>query len=141
MRLVVLALGIGSPVTQFPVPVSKGTAWCDLRVGRHIFEFDGRRKYRPTTDGGDADLTPAEVVWNEKVRERDIASHGLGISRVFWQDCLPAGRVEAMKRLQREYTASVRRFGTKLPDDLEAYAMRMAAERQRRIRTVSPFAA
>ena len=141
MRLVVLALGVGSPVTQFPVPVSKGTAWCDLRVGRHIFEFDGRRKYRRTADGGDADVPPDEVLWNETVRERDVASHGLGISRVFWQDCLPTGRVEAMKRLQREYSASVRRYGTKLPDDLAAYAMRMAAERQRRIRTVSPFAA
>ena len=141
MRLIVLALGIGDPVTQFPVPVSRGTAWCDLRVGRHIFEFDGRRKYRPTTAAGDAEVPPDEVVWNEKVRERDIASHGLGVSRVFWQDCLPAGRGDAAARLQREYNASARRFGTKLPDDLEAHALRMAAERQRRIRTVSPFAA
>jgi hypothetical protein len=35
----------------------------------------------------------------------------------------------------------VSRFGTKLPDDLAEFAIRMADRRLRRIRTVSPYAA
>lgn len=140
-RIMLRELGIGVPVTQFPVPVADGLAWCDLRVGRHIVEFDGRRKYRDVADGGDADRTADEIVWAEKVREREIASHGLGVSRVFWDDCLGRARVATMDRLRREYDATVRRFGTKLPDDLAAFAMRLADQRMRRIRTVSPYAA
>ncbi len=32
--------------TQFPVLTRRGIRWCDLRVGRHLFEFDGRIKYQ-----------------------------------------------------------------------------------------------
>lgn len=141
LRLMVLELGIGVPITQFPVPVASGVAWCDLRVGRHIFEFDGRRKYVGREDGGDADRTAEEVVWDEKVRERDVTAHGLGMSRVFWDDCLGRARLTTMQRLKAEYDATERRFGTRLPPDLADFEMRMAARRMRRIRTVSPFAA
>lgn len=140
-RLMLLEMGIGTPVTQFPVPVGGGTAWCDLRVGRHIFEFDGRRKYRQASDGGDATAPPDEIVWQEKVRERGIAAHGLGVSRVFWADCLGSARGPTMDRLHREYQETVRRHGMVLPEYLEEFARRMAAERMRRIRTVSPYAA
>jgi len=140
-RLMLLELGIGIPITQFPVPVSDGVAWCDLRVGRHIVEFDGRRKYQSALDGGDAVRPPEEVVWNEKVRERDIAAHGLGVSRVFWDDCLGHARMATLDRLRREYDATVRRFGDVLPSDLAEFEMRMADRRMRRIRTVSPYAA
>jgi len=140
-RLMILELGIGRPTTQFPVPVADGVAWCDLRVGRHIFEFDGRRKYRPVADGGDAERPPDDIVWAEKVRERDVTAHGLGLSRVFWDDCLGRARLETMRRLKGEYDATVRRFGTKLPAHLSEFAVRMADQRMRRIRTVSPFAA
>jgi len=141
VRLMLLELGIGVPVTQFPVPVGRGVAWCDLRVGRHIFEFDGRRKYRDRVDGGDAEQPPDEILWAEKVRERDVASHGLGVSRVFWDDCLGRARQATMERLRREYSATQRRFGTELPADLADFAVRMAAVRMRRVRTVSPYAA
>jgi hypothetical protein len=140
-RLMVLELGIGVPMTQFPVPVDAGTAWCDLRVGRHIFEFDGRRKYLDEGDGGDADRPLRDVIWDEKVRERDVTSHGLGMSRIFWDDCLGHARRESMASLRREYDATVRRFGTDLPPDLVDFAARMADRRMRRIRTVSPYAA
>jgi hypothetical protein len=140
-RLMLLELGIGIPETQFPVPVSKGVAWCDLRIGRHLVEFDGRRKYLSPADGGDADRPPADIVWDEKVRERDVTAHGLGLSRVFWDDCLGRARLETMDRLRREYDATVRRFGTDLPDDLAQFAMKMADRRMRRIRAVSPYAA
>jgi hypothetical protein len=141
MRLVVLELGIGVPVTQFPVPVTTGVAWCDLLVGRHVFEFDGRRKYLGVAAGGDAERPAEEVVWAEKVRERDVASHGLGVSRVFWDDCLGRARLATMDRLLQEYHATVRRFGSELPADLAEFAIRMADQRMRRIRTVSPYAA
>jgi hypothetical protein len=137
----ILELGIGVPVTQFPVPVSNGVAWCDLRVGRHIFEFDGRRKYVDAAAGGDAARSADEIVWAEKARERDVAAHGLGVSRIFWDDCLGRARKTTMDRLSREYYATVRRFGTELPPDLAAFAMRLADKRMRRIRTVSPYAA
>ena len=140
-RLMLRELGLGRAVTQFPVPVRGGVAWCDLRVGRHIVEFDGRRKYRAMADGGDADRSAGEVVWEEKIRERDITAHGLGLSRVFWDDCLGAARRATMKRLKEEHDATVRRFGATLPDDLAAFAIRMADVRMRRIRTVSPYAA
>jgi hypothetical protein len=142
LRLMVGELGIGRPTTQFPVQVSNGgVAWCDLRVGRHIFEFDGRRKYVDQSAGGDADREVEGIIWDEKVRERDVTSHGLGLSRVFWDDCLGRARSKTMRRLHDEYAGTVRRFGTRLPPDLVAFELRMAAERMRRIRTVSPYAA
>jgi hypothetical protein len=140
-RLMVLELGLGVPETQFPVPIADGIAWCDLRLGRHIIEFDGRRKYRNVGQGGDATGSPEHVVWAEKVRERDIAAHGLGISRVFWDDCIGRARRATIDRLRGEYAATARRFGTELPTDLAAFAMSMADRRLRRIRTVSPYAA
>jgi hypothetical protein len=140
-RLMVAELGLGRPETQFPVPTHKGIAWCDLRIGRHIVEFDGRRKYRDVTRGGDAERPADEVLWDEKVRERDITAHGLGMSRVFWDDCLGRARIGTMERLRSEIDNTVRRFGTKLPEDLAEFAIRMADVRQRRIRTVSPYAA
>lgn len=141
LRLMVLELGIGAPVTQFPIRVSKGVAWCDLRIGRHIFEFDGRRKYIDRARGGDADRGVDEIIWAEKVRERDVTAHGLCVSRVFWDDCLGHARRVTMQRLKDEYDATVRRFGVQLPPDLATFAVSMAAERMRRIRTVSPYAA
>jgi hypothetical protein len=141
LRLMVLELGIGVPVTQFPVRLQSSIAWCDLRVGRHIFEFDGRRKYVATDDGGDADRPADQVVWDEKVRERDVTAHGLGMSRVFWADCMGRARLTTMRRLRDEYDATVRRFGTELPHDLADFAVRVADLRMRRIRTVSPYAA
>jgi hypothetical protein len=136
-----LRIGIGDPVTQFPVPTSRGTAWCDLRIGRHIVEFDGRGKYVAAERGGFADRSVEEVLWAEKVREREVTAHGLGMSRVFWDDCLGRARAATMRRLAEEHAATVRRFGTQLPDHLTAYAVDMAAERLRRIRAVSPYAA
>jgi hypothetical protein len=141
LRLMLLELGIGVPVTQFPVRVSKGIAWCDLRIGRHVFEFDGRRKYVDRANGGDADRGVDEIIWAEKVRERDVAAQGLGVSRVFWDDCLGRARAVTLQRLKDEYDATVHRFGVQLPSDLADFAISTAAERMRRIRRVSPYAA
>jgi hypothetical protein len=60
---------------------------------------------------------------------------------VFWDDCLGHAQVATLRRLDEEYAATVKRFGTELPRDLADFEMRMAAERLRRIRTISPYAA
>lgn len=133
-RDIVVQLGAGTPVTQFPVEVDRGTAWCDMILGCHVFEFDGRRKYRSAEHGGDADGDLEQVIWEEKVRERDVTAHGLGISRVFWADVMPRARQRTLARLKSEYDATCRRLGTTLPPDVAAYAERMWAIRSARIR-------
>lgn len=44
-RLLVIGLGIGRPQTQFGLTAEGRTGWCDLRVGRQVFEVDGALKY------------------------------------------------------------------------------------------------
>ena len=124
----------GDIITQFPVKTDTGVAWCDILVGCHVIEFDGRVKYRPPTSGGFATDGPDEVVWKEKVRERDIASHGLAVSRVFWDDCLGPRRTAAIDRLARAHGEACRRFGTSLPADVAAFARQMDKARDARLR-------
>lgn len=127
-------LGLTSAVTQFPVETAKGVAWCDLLVGCHVVEFDGRAKYRPTTAGGLATSSTDDVVWQEKVRERDIASLGLGISRVFWNDFFGKERARTLRRLADEHRAITSRYGASPRAGVVAYAERMADARDRRLR-------
>jgi hypothetical protein len=86
-RHLVLELGLAdeAPETQFPLWIEGRVAWCDLRVGCHVFEFDGRLKYRRTDEGGIAER-PEDVIWEEKKRERLIAAEGVGVSRIVWED-------------------------------------------------------
>ncbi|MEZ5097829.1 MAG: type IV toxin-antitoxin system AbiEi family antitoxin domain-containing protein [Nocardioides sp.] len=93
-RILLAELGLGPIETQFPVPVGDGVRWCDLRVGRHVFEFDGLVKYRSPADGGVASIDPAEVAFRDRRRDTEIGEHGLGISHVVWED-LFAGRERA----------------------------------------------
>ena len=44
LRLLVLELGLGAVDLQFGLDDGSRSVWCDLRVGRHVFEFDGRQK-------------------------------------------------------------------------------------------------
>ena len=115
-RILVRQLGIGEPETQFEL--RDGTRWarCDLRVGRHVFEFDGRAKYQRRDEGGFALDDPAEVVWREKQRQDWICGFGLGISRIVWSDFWGQSRTRALDRLAREYAATEARFGTSIED-------------------------
>lgn len=131
-RDLAIEAGLGTPMTQFPIEVSAGTAWCDLLVGSHVIEFDGRRKYVPTNSGGLA-ADPHEVLWHEKVRERDIASHGLGISRVVWDDCFGTARQRTLTYLAEQHQAFERRFGRTPPPEVTAYAERFTAARRARL--------
>jgi hypothetical protein len=112
-RLLVLELDIGEPETQFKITDGHRTAYVDIRVGRHLFEFDGRVKYRGRASGGVADRPIEDVLWDEKLREdwlRNVDG-GFGLSRVTWDDLLGAARRRTKQRLAADVAATVRRFG------------------------------
>jgi hypothetical protein len=134
MRLMTEELGLGEATPQFPVQTRNGTGWADLRIGRHLFEFDGRQKYVDVANGGYADRPLEDLVWAEKVRESDFTAQGLGVSRFFWRDCHGPGRAAGLARMASEYAATVRRLGTELPDDVAAFADRMSERRDQRLR-------
>lgn len=134
-RMVVAALGIGPVRTQFPVLLEDGTtAWLDMLVGCHAFEFDGQVKVRSVSERGVATTDAADVVWREKKRDRLIQPLGLGISHLVWHD-VTSGTTAAARRLLTEYRQTEARFGTRLSPELEEYAARMEPHRQRRLRT------
>lgn len=115
LRLIVSELRQGTPEPQLGLGDGSRTVYCDLVLGRHVFEFDGRVKYQPHALGGLAE-DPHEVLWKEKRRHDWITSHRLGVSRVVWADLMP-GRWEATRaRLAREHAATCRLFGTDLAD-------------------------
>lgn len=122
-RQLVVELGIGDVETQFAVRIAGGRiVWCDMRVGCHVFECDGLVKLVPVDQGGVATVPPAEVLREERRREIDVSAEGLGVSRIYWQDCFGAPRERAKQRLRKEYDVSVQRFGRELPATLRAFA-------------------
>lgn len=129
-RILVAELGIGEIDTQFPVELEDGrVAWGDMRVGRHLFEVDGKVKYTPVEQGGVATRSPTEVAWEEKKRERLIRQQGLCVSRIIWADFWLPQRHEALIRLREEYDDTVRRFGDVLPERLARNAARLRGQR------------
>jgi hypothetical protein len=129
-RLLVLELGIGVPETQFPVRLGPRVAWTDLRVGCHVFEFDGRSKFRPVTQGGLAERPVEDLLWEERQRQLAICSEGLGMSRVHWVELFGSRREETKARLRREYDVTLARFGDVLPPHLERFAQEMRGRRR-----------
>lgn len=113
LRLMVLELDIGVPETQYVVREGSRWAVADLRVGRHLFEFDGRIKYVGRELGGVADRPAHEVLWDEKQREDWLrrAGGGHGISRVVWPEMMGEARRRTLRRLYAEYQDTVARFG------------------------------
>lgn len=118
----VRGLGVGTPQTQFAVRLDDGSvAFCDLRVGRHVVEFDGRVKYTRREDGGVADRPPGDVAWDERRRERAVMARGLGMSRVVWSDLWGPARAATARRLRAEVLETHARLGTTLPPDLRDF--------------------
>lgn len=115
-RDLVRSLGLGEPQVQFGLCANGRTVWCDLRIGRHVFEFDGRVKYQRTDEGGFASNDPGEVLWFEKQRQDFITGFKLGMSRIVRADCFGAGRRRAQERLLREFRDTKMRFGTDIAD-------------------------
>ena len=129
-RILVDELGHGRPETQFAVRIEGGgVAWCDLRVGCHIFEIDGKVKLTRREDGGVADRDLTEILWDEKKRQRLVCAEGLGMSRIFWEDYFGAARDRAKARLQAEYAVTRARFGEVLPPHLARFAAEMKGRR------------
>lgn len=123
-RTLVREMDRGPVETQFSVEVGGAVSWVDLRVGRHLVEFDGR-KYVGRAGGGVADKSPGDVGWDEKApAEELICGRGFGMSRVVWSDLWGAQRHRTLDRLQREYDVTTRRFGTRLPEGYRRFPRR-----------------
>lgn len=128
-----LDLGAGA-VTQFPVRAGGRTFWTDLRVGCHVFEFDGFKKFQRRDRGGTATREPEDIAWDEKVRQDLICGEGLGMSRVTWNELFGRARALAEDRVRREFQTTVDRLGWELPRRLAEFAQSMEHERARRLR-------
>lgn len=111
LRLLVWELGIGVPETQFAIRISSDVVWIDVRVGRHMFDFDGRLKIRSIANGGVAECPVEDVVWDERERQRQVCAEGLGMSRVIWDELFGRPRRKTLARLAGEYAVTVARFG------------------------------
>ena len=130
LRNLVTELGIGEPETQFAIRIASGVVWIDLRVGCHLFEFDGRIKFRSIEHGGVADRAVEDVVWDERERQREVCAEGLGMSRVTWDELFGAMRAKTLARLAGEYAVTLARFGDVLPPHLAVFAERMRGRRR-----------
>jgi hypothetical protein len=115
-RLLLQEMGLGPIETQFELRDQTGWARCDLRVGRHVVEFDGEKKYQPRDQGGLATIDSAQVVWQEKQRESWVTGFRLGMSRVVWADLWGRRRELAKERIAREYAATCAAYGTDISD-------------------------
>jgi hypothetical protein len=130
-RMLVTELGIGEVDLQFPVRLDSGrTAWGDLRVGCHIFEFFGEIKLRPPAAGGVAQSPAFDVVMAAKKRDIELGHQGLGVSHIIWADLWDPHRRAAKRRLRTEYDDTVRRFGDRLPERLARQARELRDERR-----------
>lgn len=140
-EILVTSLGFGVPFHQFGLTSDGRTAWCDLCLGRHMFEFDGRLKYFRVDELGAALQSADEVMWSEKRRQDWICGFKTGMSRVTWDEAFtivtggPAlERVQA--RLRREYLDTCQRFGTDITD-LASYVPRGPRPRPSSIRPLA----
>jgi hypothetical protein len=121
-RLFALELGEGEVEPQFGLTDGRRTVWCDLRIGRHVIELDGRAKYRPRDRGGLA-TDPDSVLWEEKRRQDFICGFKLGMSRLTFVDLLPRNWEQSQRRVLRELRDTRARFGSRI-DDLAPYLVR-----------------
>ena len=115
-RMLLGEIGLGPIQTQFELRDHTGWARCDMRVGRHLVEFDGFKKYLRQERGGQAIVDPDEVVWREKQREDWLRGYRLGMSRLVWADYWGARRELAKERVRREYEATCAAYGTDISD-------------------------
>lgn len=111
LRLLILELGIGVPEPQFAMRISRGVVWVDVRVGCHMFEFDGRLKFRRVEQGGVAPGPIEDVMWDERERQRQVCAEGVGLSRVTWDELFGVARRDTKARLAAEYAITLARFG------------------------------
>jgi len=130
LRMLVLGLGIGPVQTQFELREGSRSARCDMRVGRHIFEFDGRVKYRRRAEGGVADRSPDDVLWEEKLRQDWVCGFKLGMSRVTYAELWEPEKSRTKIRLRREFDSTCARFGRDISDLAPYTVLRRGAGRR-----------
>ena len=119
-------LGLGPIETQFEIRDDVRWARCDLRVGRHLVEFDGFLKYQRRDVDDRRRIDAEKVVWEEKQRQDWLLGYHLGMSRLIWADLWGNRRRLAMERVAREYALTCARFGSSI-DDLAHLVVRRAA--------------
>ena len=129
MRDLVEESGLQPDETQFPVNTSRGVAWIDLRVGCHLFEFDGKVKVLSPAAGGVAEKEAVKVLWEERKRQHLVCAEGLGMSRLTWDDFWGDARERAKQRILAENAVTVERFGSELPPHLAEFASRLRGRR------------
>ena len=125
-RMLLEELGLGPIETQFEIRDDVRWARCDLRVGRHLVEFDGFLKYQRRDLDDRRRIDPEQVVWEEKQRQDWLLGYHLGMSRLIWADLWGDRRRLAMERVAREYALTCARFGSSI-DDLAHLVVRRAA--------------
>jgi hypothetical protein len=129
-RELVLECGLGGTVeTQFPVQTVSGVVWADLRVGRHLVEFDGRTKFHSAEDGGLREVDLEQLVWDERRRQHETCAEGFGMTRFEYADYWGVRRERAIERLIRENAVTVERFGTALTPQQAELAARLRGRR------------
>ena len=111
-RVFISRLGIGRPRSQFGLTNGERTVWCDLRVGRHVFEVDGRMKYSPATKMA-RHLTRCSGT-RRRVRTSSRASRSA--SRASPQPTCRTNPTATRRRLLRDYADTCARFGTDISD-------------------------
>lgn len=109
--LMVKELDLADVEPQFGLGDHRRRAWVDLRVGRHLIEFDGHAKYDD----------PA-VLWEEKKRQDWLCGFKLGMSRLTWTDVQADVWKATQQRLLREVLDTHARFGVDI-DDLAPYRL------------------
>jgi hypothetical protein len=125
LRILLAELDLGPIQTQFELRDSTGSARCDLRIGRHVFEFEGLIKLLGPDQGGVADRPAVQVLAARQARHDWVCGFQLGMSHVTWDDLWGARRELTARRLRREYLATLARFGATI-DDLAPYVVRRA---------------
>lgn len=106
-RVLLRKIGIDDVQTQFEISVDGKAIRTDLYSSalHHVFECDGKVKYREGQMTNGRKLTPWEVVWREKSREDDIRRLGFGVSRVTWPDAVTTDIERVGQRIRREVTS------------------------------------
>ena len=81
-----------------------------------------------------ADRPAAEIVFEERKRERLMKDEDFAVVRLYWEDYWGGRRAAAIDRLRREHADAVARFGPDLPSARVREAAQIRAHHDRRRR-------
>jgi hypothetical protein len=104
-RILLVSMGIADVEPQYEVEFPEGgVAFVDMFSPslRHVFECDGKLKYRRQVNWKGEEVDAAQVVWDEKQREDKLRGCGYGVSRISWKDTMVERFGVANSRLWRE---------------------------------------